>query len=650
MCAAPVATNVTIIGEPTPGGTVRGSYFYEYSQAESGSTYHWYINSKKYLTTNDSLDFSITAAMAGAKIRFAVVPMSASGESGVETCSLEIDVFNGYQNITEEENRNSFMSQIGQYSFYAPDPKDRVFVASAAAFSLTDGTTQSVHVKGLKAFGGEPPEAIKAYLKNNPAIRMFSTERDFAALVPVLGSAKRLLLWGDNMNNIPPELDLNNIKSAYSNRTAIAFIYDNPPENSNTIGAIGDAANGGLVPETVQRALLFDPPKAIYATENAFAVLTYEGYVHTWGSATGGGSIGDIETTLKNTNVEKIVASASAFCAIGHQRNWDPEIKHPVVWGDPEGGGVLSPTQLGEILDQEGVVQVVANRNAFCAITKKRGTAISWGGADYGGTMSEAALNLAVRGNILLCRGSAWAFCMVNSAGDSESWGQAGYGGGTLEDGTAEENDAGKVFDQSGQKQRIQTLFNEMKVESWYERNRALPLHSCICEPDSMLGSNPYEITLPDGGTINFYANDASFFMVAKEQGGSTKELFSWGQPTGGGTIPGPVWQVLRGSVITAVYCTNGAYGVISNQGPVTGAVNVFGASIANQDAGEIPKELADYLQHDVRGLYSMKFMPPAYPTSTRLASAFAARRADGSYAIWGGGADVIDELFVPSS
>ncbi|WKV98850.1 hypothetical protein PYV50_12750 [Pseudomonas sp. H22_DOA] len=70
------------------------------------------------------------------------------------------------------------------------------------------------------------------------------------------------------------------------------------------------------------------------------------------------------------------------------------------------------------------------------------------------------------------------------------------------------------------------------------------------------------------------------------------------------------VRQSLMASKIGGVYCTNGAYGVIATQGPVYGAVIVWGATLAMEDAGEIPPELAPYLDHDVIELYSIKRFP----------------------------------------
>ena len=117
-------------------------------------------------------------------------------------------IVSGYQNISEEESNSSFIKQYGAFSLYRNEPNDRIVNSTAGAFAWMSGATQSVFVKGRTDSGGAPPVEIEQYLKNNPATRMFSTARDFGALVPVVGSANQLLLWGQNIGPIPHDLDL----------------------------------------------------------------------------------------------------------------------------------------------------------------------------------------------------------------------------------------------------------------------------------------------------------------------------------------------------------------------------------------------------------------------------------------------------------
>ncbi len=644
--ALPKATNVTIIGELVPGGSVRGSYFYDGAGTgpEEGSIYRWFIDEQQYAPT-ENLDFPIRSSAAGRTLRFSVAPKSDSGAIGSEVVSQLYHIGTGYQNISDEESENSFLKQRGSFAIYNHEPSDQIFISSGGAYSVMDGSSQSVTVKGSGAHAGTPGTEILQYLQNNPATRIYSTEKDFAALVPVLGSTKRLLLWGANIGAIPPELELNNVRYVYSNLGAFAFIYDNPPPGRNTIGAFGHAANGGVVPEDSQRTLLFDKPRAIYAAPLSFAVLTEAGRVYSWGNRDGGGFIsGTVRTQLDRLNVEQIISSGGAFCAIGYERFSDPSIKSIVTWGSIQMGGVPNPSDIETILDDDGVVQVVASRNAFCAITRRRRKAVSWGGAE-GGTMTDAAKALSARGGIVMCKGSAWAFCMMNRFGDIEAWGKSDMGGTTPS--SSEARDAEQVLNESGEKARISAVFKTMNVEEWYRKRFLDKSITCVCDSVGDTSSSLYKL-ITESGTITLSSNDTSFFLCSQHADGRTESLIAWGNSGYGGSIPQGVRQVLMASKITSIKCTNGAYGIISDQGSVEGAVNVFGGTNAQNEAGEVPEPLKSYVAANVQELYSMKQMPTQAPSAARLPSAFAARSKNGSYAIWGARTLVPNEVIFP--
>ncbi|MBJ2285982.1 hypothetical protein JFT66_17645 [Pseudomonas sp. MF6755] len=650
---APIATSVTIMGEPMPGATVRGSYLYSGTgdEAQEGrSLGRWYINEVPHAYTED-LDLVIYQSMVGQKIRFAITPVSDSGVSGIEVYSESQTVFRGYQNISEEENANSYIKQFGAFSLYKEEPPDRILTSTSGAFAIKSGVTQSVVVKGRADQGGTPPPEIAQYLKNNPATRMFASGWDFGALVPVLGSSNRLLVWGPHIPNpIPPTLDMSNIQSVYANESSIAWIHKDPPPGKNTIGAIGPAANGGVVPEDVQRSLLFDKPKAIYATAAAFTVLTEGGRVHSWGHATSGGLIPDAtKIVLNQLNISSIVCSAGAFCAIGSERFGDPSIKTLCPWGGAASGGALNPGDLEKIMDQDGVKHVIANRDSFVVITKRRSQALSWGGA-YGGQMNDAARALSARGNIVMCAGAAYAFAMVNTGGESAAWGALGFGGktSTSEKGTAaaeDEVDAEAVFEASGAKEQIRAAFKQLRVAELYERQSENPGGDCSCQST---GKKPSSLThlVTSAGDIELLANDMSFFMLVRE-GGYTADLINWGHASFGGLIPAATRQVLMASQITGIYSTNGAYATISAQGGVKGAVNAFGGTTAQQDAGQIPENIQLAIRADVSEIYSIKRLPPYQPFASSRA-AFSARLQNGTYAVWGSTQISVNEVLDP--
>lgn len=654
--SVPIATHVTIIGENMPGGTIRGSYKYSATggeHEEGKSLCRWYVDDEPgFLTEN--LDFAIMQSMIGKEVRFAVTPVSASGVSGNEVYSQVKTIVSGYQNISEEESNSSFIKQYGAFSLYRNEPNDRIVNSTAGAFAWMSGATQSVFVKGRTDSGGAPPVEIEQYLKNNPATRMFSTARDFGALVPVVGSANQLLLWGQNIGPIPHDLDLSNIKYVYCNEAAIVWIYDNPPAGKNRIGAFGSVAHGGAVPDEIQTFLLFDQPIAIYSTAAAFAVRTEAGRVFAWGSPAAGGTFDKAKRDeLDAITTTRIVCSAGAFCAIGPARAGSTNVDKVVSWGPANSGGVMSSKNINDILDNGGANHIVANRDSFVVVTRGRAKATSWGGP-YGGLMNKDAEDLAAGGDIVMCAGTPYAFCMVNRGGRIAAWGVNGMGGNTPTsegDGALEETftvmDAGEVLEASDVKARVRAVFEKLQVNSVDEGPSGASGIECACHS---VGKKRSSLThfVTQMGEVTLSTNDSSFFMSSKGSGGITIDLITWGHAGYGGAIPSATRQVLMASQITDVYCTNGAYAMITNQGGVTGAVVAFGATNAQQEAGQIPVTLQPHLRSQIKELYSIQQMPPYNPNVGRQ-GAFSARVANGTWVNWGGTALIPNEHIDPT-
>lgn len=613
--AIPIASNVMIIGEPVIGGVVRGSYRYENADEnpEGISLYKWYLDNAPIAGPEGAaIDLRVKPEYAQRSLLFSVTPVSSTGETGMETRSATKTVSSDFQGISHEENENSYLKQWGNFSFHVPEPPDRVFVSTGGAFGLIDPDTQDIFFEGQTGWGLPVPPSIINFLKNNPAARLFSTEKDFGALVNT-GTGNQLLVWGAN---IPTDLsiELTDIKSVYSNRECFAFIYKNATGDENRIGAVGMRGSGDVIPELIQRALWFDEPLAIYATQNAFAVRTQKGKVYAWGNQNNGGLIdANAQVLLDNIVVERIIAAANAFCAIGSQG----EI---VTWGVAANGGNLPVNILEAIINDGGVNAVSAATTAFCAITRNSRKAVSWGLAGEGGLMSASAAQIAVRGGVLLCKATRWAFCIITERGEAEAWGATRYGGASI------------------------TAATRSEIEAAIKDTQPMPDNA-----QGHVGARA--ITVP--GILSLYSNDVSFFLLSQHDDGRTRAVVVWGMNTHGGAITLGVRQALMASKIAGVYCTNGAYGVVATQGDVYGAVIVWGATLAMEDAGEIPPELAQYLSSDVVELYSIKrfpyvtFPPPPPPNPPHTDPSFAARRRDGSYVLWGG--NVKNQYYKPT-
>lgn len=619
ITAVPTVSNVIIIGEAVTGGTVRGSYKYENidQNPEGPSIYQWYLDDLPLpALTGDAIDLRIRSDYADKRLTFSVLPVAASGERGVETFSAAKVVNSHFQGVSHEESDNSYLKQWGNFSFHISEPPDRVFVSTGGAFALIDPDTQDIYFEGQEGWGLPVPADISNFFKNNPASRFFSTEKDFAALVDVFGGTQ-LFVWGANIPTTIP-VKLTDVKAVYSNRECFAFIYDNATGSDDRIGAVGLEQSGGIVPADLQSQLYFDEPVAIHATQNAFAVRTKNGKVYAWGNPANGGLIDDnARALLDGIEVERIIAAATAFCAIG-------TFGEIVTWGVAGNGGSIPAAQIDKIVNDGGVISVIAATTAFCAITRNNRKAVSWGMVAEGGQMSASAELLAVRGGVMLCKANRWSFCLVNNMGQAEAWGAQLYGGASLTEET---------------KQQIQAAVND---------------HSIDIKQDQALNNAPVGsriITLE--GNLSLYSNDVSFFLLSQGTDARTRAVVVWGYSSHGGAMDLATRQALMASEIASVYCTNGAFGVVTTQGSVYGAVIVWGATLAMEDAGEIPAELAQYLKSDVVELYSIKRFPyiqappPPPPKPAPIDPSFAARRRDGSYVLWGG--NVTNQYYKPT-
>lgn len=619
--AVPTVKQVAIIGEPLIGGTLSGSYLYENADEnpEGVSTFCWYDGGVAGSVIATTIDLTLLPVHAGMNLTFSVTPVAATGEQGDKTLSESVEVVrDGFQNISDEESENSFLKQRGQFAFHANGPKDGVFTSTAGAFALKNRVTQNVSVIGAQSHGGTVPPELATYLQNNPAITMFTTETAFGALVPTGEDHNQLLVWGPGMPATLPNLQ--DIHSVYSNAFSLAFIYKDPQDGENTIGAVGTAVTGGQVPVEIQNKLMFDRPKAIYATIGAFAVLTEKGCVYAWGGAEKGGSIPvDVRTQLNSMRVERIVASRTAFCAL-------TATGELIAWGL---NGVIPAATLEKIYDDGGALNVIANDSAFVAITSGRRKAATWGLAAHGGTMSEVAASLAARGNLVLCAAAPWAMCFINESGQAAAWGSAGYGGGAIPAQSAD----GEAFDLPLNAQALLEQGTLTQIEAIFSDARF---------PKNLQERVSSNITLLNGESIELLRNDGSFVLLNRYSDGRTKSLISWGLAATGGTIPSEVRQTLMASRIRKIYCSNGAYAALVDQGTTEGVVITWGRS--SQDGGAIPAGLRAALSSGVVEIYTIQAKPA--PSAASAPAAFAARKSNNKYVTWG--AHVKQEEFDP--
>ena len=118
----------------------------------------------------------------------------------------------------------------------------------------------------------------------------------------------------------------------------------------------------------------------IAATHYAFAALSDQGNVATWGNSTKGGNSATVSGQL--TNIQKIVASYGAFAAI-------TDAGAVITWGHEDHGG--NSSAVSSLLTSD-VVDIYANEFAFAAV-KADGTVVTWGHPTNGGDSSGVDFN-----------------------------------------------------------------------------------------------------------------------------------------------------------------------------------------------------------------------------------------------------------------
>ena len=136
-----------------------------------------------------------------------------------------------------------------------------------------------------------------------------------------------------------------------------------------------------------------------------------------WGRSTRGPQWSKVEEQLKR-GIVAVASTCDAFAAL-------TEDGSVITWGEgEEDDGGDSEGVLG--LDQ-GVVQVVGNGQAFAAV-KTGGELVAWGGADCGGKPSPE-ITAQLRDGVVSVARTLQAFAAVKENGEVVTWGDPAFGG-----------------------------------------------------------------------------------------------------------------------------------------------------------------------------------------------------------------------------
>ena len=172
----------------------------------------------------------------------------------------------------------------------------------------------------------------------------------------------KIVTWGRHPNCTGVH-ELRSVQEVYSNGSAFAAL-----SADGSVVTWGDPLCGG---DSEHISEQLKHVQQIYSTTSAFAALLQDQSVVTWGLSERGGDSHAVGNRLRN--VQRIYATDTAFAAILSDGG-------VVTWGDPFRGGDST-----EVRDQLRHVQhIYANCSAFAA-SLADGSVVTWGDPDRGG-------------------------------------------------------------------------------------------------------------------------------------------------------------------------------------------------------------------------------------------------------------------------
>jgi hypothetical protein len=202
---------------------------------------------------------------------------------------------------------------------------------------------------------------------------------------------------------LPSIPDITSNTRIYTTNTAFALLTSN-----GSVVTWGNTSNGGnssSVSDSLTSGVV-----AIYSTNTAFAALKSDGSVVTWGNTSNGGNSSSVSTSL--TGVEVIYSTTTAFAALKSGGS-------VVTWG-ADGGNSSSVSGL-----LTGVVAIYSTNTAFAAL-KSNGSVVTWGNTSNGGNSSSVSGLLT---GVEVIYSTTTAFAALKTNGSVVTWGDTINGG-----------------------------------------------------------------------------------------------------------------------------------------------------------------------------------------------------------------------------
>ena len=440
-------------------------------------------------------------------------------------------------------------------------------VASLANFTATPGnasTSQSFTVDGTLLQGTvtvTAPSGFQVSLDNS----------SFSSSVPVNQPAGRIeSVYGGNFTTATGKIWSLGNGQEFPHATAFAAIT-----NNGSVVTWGSAFDGGN--STSVAAQLSSNVTAVYSNQSAFAALKDDGSVVAWGSPFSGGDSTSVAEQL-SSNVTTIYSTGNAFAAL----KTDGSV---VTWGLASSGGD-STSVAGQL--SSNVTAVYSNTSAFAAL-KSDGSVVTWGNAFQGGNSTSVAGQLS--SNVIAVYSTVPAFAALKSDGSVVTWGLENAGGNST---SVADNLTSNVTSVSSTFQAFAALKSDGSVVTWGNA----PSGGNSTSVASQLTSNVTKVY------SSLYA-----FAALKSNG----SLVTWGVPGYGGDSTSVASQL--GSNVTEVYSNDYAFAALKSDGSVV--------TWGDESYGGNSTSVASQLGSNVTAVYSSSY-------------AFAALKSDGSVVTWG--------------
>lgn len=320
--------------------------------------------------------------------------------------------------------------------------------------------------------------------------------------------------------------------------------------NDGTVTAWGAVLHGSIVkPSSITSA------DTLVANDYAFCVITHSGSVKAFGRPSYGGYIDpayvttDVITFLTSHLITRVVPSSVAFAALTVDG-------HVATWGVKSAGGGVSTTTMPAL---SGVANIFSNRLAFAAL-RSDSTLVTWGSTAYGGGQS-----LQPASGILTVFASRASFAVLTGAQGVVTIGDETLGGDSTAVATMLQSGVTSITSSYG---AYAALKSDGSVVAWGASEAGLPYSGAglvvsagsgvyqifanlnafvgltttgavITWGDSSTGGDGADSALPNSGIYWIYPSLLSFTAVVdvSEDDSTGSYLVPWGDAINGGSL-----------------------------------------------------------------------------------------------------------------